>query len=1030
MQSIITGPENKNIFEKNQTVFESIISGINCENISKTAIICKDKSYTYEQFLVRVKEIYTEIQSKGVKRGDSVCFLLDRDLDLLCTIFAIALTGATYIPISPLYPASMVEFILNDSVSNYFITQNKYSSLLTKISTSSSVIFIEKNSSVTDNLPAVAFTFPKIASLDDVAYVLYTSGTTGVPKGVAIKHRSLLNDIHFMTHMQAKEHVFDITLFSTNICFDQSVEEIFPALSLYKTIIIANDFYDNFWIGHLPTLVVATPTVFRTGITYMKLPQSTKTLVLGGEKLVEADIENVFKHTNIDTIYNSYGPTECTDQCCVKTYTRDGIDRTVSVGTPILNTSIYILDPEFQPVPVGEIGEIYVAGEGVSAGYVNRPELNSKMFVPDIIQSNDVELKMYKSGDLGKINDKGELVCIDRIDKQIKLNGQRIEGGAIINTMLKVPGISAATLNVHVDDTGTGRLFGYVMPETADTEKIRQVLTTTYPSNHVPIKIFALKEFPETLNGKLDTNRLPITSIEKTRSDIVAPANDTEVRLVHLFKSILKIDGPISITDNFYELGGHSILAAQLLSQINNTFKSSMSMLDFLTDPRPIYLSSLLSNDSQLNSDDVKKAALSSIMTDPSTFLEGGKKVLVIGSGVAGIRVATFLKQLGTDFSIVEKNSRVGGVWLNTSKDSKLQVTSDTYQLDDQHPFQSLYPNRDEVIEYLEKYTQEQGFLNRIQFNTEVVDIHYTSDKKFNAVLKKNGVENVTEFDSVIICTGRLQVPYIPKWANNCYMTNRACHSSAIDKQDLQGKDIVVVGAGSYAIESFILAHKRGAKSVTLLARKTYWILPSFAESALNSYINPDTVDFKEDYSAGTSLLRSQLSNYYKINGLEKLIPRPEYSGLGVETSTSDDFFAFARLSNSHFVIDEVDHIVDQKIFLKNSVQELNYDYLICATGYHVPEYSFLKTICGLKPFLYKGYMSLNDPRITFVGLTDDIISFVKPLKFNIEAAYNCIRSISQRPSIEKIRQWVVDTPYDLLVKYKSYLDWIKQDEK
>jgi len=1018
MKSILTGENHPEYFHKGKTVFSEIFEGINDGNKNKDAFIFNDTVYSYEFFKKRIIQIVDLLDKKGVKKGDRLVIKLKRDPDLICTIFAVSLLGGIYVPVSPLYPKSMVDFILEDSESVFFVTSEEGvpcgDSSVVNISLKE-LRSVERD--IEDILPDI--------SLDEESYVLYTSGTTGVPKGVAIRHKSILNDVYYMVRTQMDESHYDRVLFSTNICFDQSLEEILPGLLLYKTIIVAQDFYDTKCLNQSPTLVVATPTVFRSVISDSFLPRSVTAVVLGGEKVNVKDIEDIFRTTNVSIVFNSYGPTECTDQCCVKKYCRDDKDLNISVGFPIANTMVYVLDENLRPVDYGEVGEIYISGAGVSPGYLNRDDSNSKNFIRDPFSTDEV--KMFKTGDFGMINSSLELECIDRIDNQIKLNGQRIESDAVVNAMMSIEGVKSAVLNVHVDSRGFGSLYAYMTPKSVNLTKVKSMLQKKFPASHVPSNFFLLSKFPETSNGKLDVKSLPVKKRRADEVTVSKPTNKIERDISELFKQVLRISGEVGRFENFYELGGHSILASQLVSRINNQYGISLDMLSFVENPTPKKLADLITEHVKDTDIDFKSDLLS-IQQDLREFPEGGKNILVIGSGISGLKTALFLKKKGVVFDIIEKNSRVGGVWLKTSKKSKLQVTSDNYEIDGSHKYSKAYPQRDEVIDHIESVYRDSGIFEKIQFNSEVVDVGYNEAKKIIVTTKSNEAVHEKEYDSIVVCTGRLQEQNLPAWASNCHMAGRAFHASELDSFDLKDKDVVVVGAGSYAVESFISAHEQGARNVTLIARKTYWVLPSFAEIVLNSYIDKETLKLKDDYYVGTSKLRLLLIEYYKTRNLEHFIPEDENSSFGVEASTSDFFFDAAQKDNSTLIVGEIDHIIDNDLYLKTGIR-IKYDYIICGTGYKTPKFDFLKRISGSKTYIYKGYMSLSDPRIAFVGLIDDIISFVKPLEENIQYAFNAITKKACRPSLAKIKSWISETPSDMILNYKSFISLMRDDE-
>lgn len=1012
-------------FYKNPNIIhKQIIDNINKNNCFKIALIHADKKVNYLDFKKNVIQLANLLHLKGVKKGDVVGVLLDRDFDLIYTIFAVSLLGATYLPLSPLYPDTMIDFVIKDSGMGFMVTKSKFKKIGKLLTINLDILGDAISKVDSDNL-----SFSVIVGLDDLSYIIYTSGTTGVPKGVAITHKSLINDIYFIVKDQIKDTcLLEVTLFSTNICFDQSVEEIYPALFTFNTVVIVQDFFDNSWVEHGVTLAITTPSVFLAQLGIGTVPNSIKGLVLGGERLTKKDISEVFTKTKISILYNSYGPTECTDQCAVKYYTRSDLPiDTISIGSPISNTNIYILDESLNKVKNGHVGEIYISGDGVAYGYVKRPELNKKSFIKDPFCDGFV---MYKSGDLGVFLDNGEVRCLGRVDNQLKVNGIRIESESVEavikesdNSISKVFVIIKTDLN-HLD-----RLVAYVTPKTVDTNLLLSNLKLKLPTNYLPHKILAIEEFPMTLNGKMDVYRLPLWDDgKKDICDILKPNDDVELKVLNFIKEVLSVNYEISMDSNFYDLGGHSILAAQLISKVNAEYKTMLNMTDFVVDANAYYLTSLIKN-SFNNKYVVKiKKDMKSIFQENKNKPFSSGKILVVGAGMSGIKTALLLKRKGIDFDIIDKNKMFGGIWIHgANSTSKLQTPSFHYNLEEKYKYKKLYPTRNEVIEYCKNLTEKESLVDHFIPETEILDINYSHQNQLKVTLFSNHEKKENEYSAVIVCTGRYQKPYLPRWANNCFMTHKACHACDLDKVNVEGKDIVVVGAGSYAIEAFCFAYKNKAKSVTLISRKTYWILPNFADALLDTAIDMDTLKLKDDYNQITNDLKLQLLNFYIKHNIEKLIPDSENSNFGIKITTSDEFFKVVNSEKTKVLIDEVGSIFDNEITLKSG-NKIAFDYMICATGYYPPKFDFLNTITNKTPYLYKGYLLLNEPRIGFVGLQDDFVSFIKPLDTNVELVYNSISDLAKRPSVESVSRWIDDTPYDLITNYKTYLEWIQQD--
>ncbi len=451
-------------YPKDKTVPE-LINEIAIKNPAKTAIYFKDKNLSYTDLNQQSNRLANYLAHLGVKKGDIVGLAVDRSPEMIITLLAILKTGAAYLPLDPQYPKGRIELMLEDSSAKYIIVSQTHAEHFDSQNNQLIIeeVFIKLNNH-SNQCPSVHTTG------NDLAYILYTSGSTGKPKGVQIEHHSLTN---FLLSVQKKPgiHIEDKLLAITTISFDIAATEIYlPLISGASIILVdSNTAKDGRELLQLVqekniSIMQATPTTWRMMLAAGWDKQLPLKIICTGEALPKDLAESLIdKGTEI---WNGYGPSETTIWSSIKQLGKD--ENLITIGKPIDNTQIYILDENQNHVPIGTSGELYIAGEGLARGYLNRPDLTEEKFIKNPLSISHKE-KMYKTGDLGYYLENGEIVCLGRIDAQVKIRGHRIELGEIEYNLVQQAGIKEAVVIAQGENPENQSLLAYIVPDENDS---------------------------------------------------------------------------------------------------------------------------------------------------------------------------------------------------------------------------------------------------------------------------------------------------------------------------------------------------------------------------------------------------------------------------------------------------------------------------------------------------------------------------------------------------------------------------------
>lgn len=541
----------------------------------KTAVVFGNQQMTYRKLNEKANMLARLIRSKGVKRNAIVGLMVERSIEMIVAMLAIIKAGAAYLPIDLQFPVNRNQYMLNDSGTNILLTLKSVSK---DFDFNGEKIYIDAPEAYLSNSSDIEC----INESRDLIYVIYTSGSTGKPKGVMVEHRAVHNFINGIC--QIIDFLPEKTIVSlTTISFDIHVLETLLALCKGLTVVIADprSFYQC--LGDIRIdMLQTTPSTMQLILNNeenLKYIRNIKDIMLGGE----AFPPRLLKHLKTITkakIYNMYGPTETTVWSMVKELT---LDNEITIGKPIANTQVYILDGNNHSAPIGAVGELCISGDGVARGYLNRDELTSKKFINNPFIQGE---RLYKTGDMAKWLQNGEIEFIGRVDNQVKIRGFRIELAEIEQCLLTNTSIKECAVTFKENQSGDKYLVAYYTSnrELSTTEIIAH-LSKSLPEHMIPRFYIRLEELPLTPNGKLDRNALPDPDTSRPNLDTryQAPGNDVEERILEIWKKIINCDA--GTHDNFFELGGNSILLSMMYSEIEKLYPGKISITQIFSYP-------------------------------------------------------------------------------------------------------------------------------------------------------------------------------------------------------------------------------------------------------------------------------------------------------------------------------------------------------------------------------------------------------------------------------------------------------------
>ena len=543
------------------------------------AVIDGEQRLTYAQLAVRVGVVGDQLRKAGVGPEDRVGVCLARGADLVVALLGVLQTGAAYVPLDPTYPAERLRFMFEDAGLVAVVTQRSTASALPE-----------------HNLPTVgmdglaagagaggAEAGPAVPA--NLAYLIYTSGSTGRPKATAIEHRQAVALVHWSQATFGPEELAGV-LFSTSVCFDMSVFELFVTLASGGTVIVAENALT------LPTLAArdevtllnTVPSAAAELARQGAMPAGVRSINLGGEVLTATLVDRLYKFPGVERVCDLYGPSEDTT---FSTWAQRELGGPVTIGRVIANSRLYLVDEDLQLVPTGAIGEIVLAGEGVARGYLGRPDLTAERFVPDPF-APEPGGRLYRTGDLARYGADGQLQYLGRRDHQVKIRGFRVELGEIQARLEAHPEVvETAVLAREHAQRGTYLVaFVVLAPEaTVTVETLADWVKVVVPTHMAPTVWHVLPALPRTPNGKLDRRALPEdAAIMEGAAGAVPAAGPVEELVAALWGELLGI-ATVGRTDNFFELGGHSLLATQLISRLREQLQIELPLMRFFEAP-------------------------------------------------------------------------------------------------------------------------------------------------------------------------------------------------------------------------------------------------------------------------------------------------------------------------------------------------------------------------------------------------------------------------------------------------------------
>jgi amino acid adenylation domain-containing protein len=556
------------------------------------ALVSDRQTLTYGELEVRANRLAHHLRTLGVGPEVIVGLCLGRSPLMVVAALAILKAGGAYIPLDPDYPAERLRFMLEDAKAAVLIARQEIGE---RISGGRwKTLDIEKRALQISDYPETA---PEVSlNGNNLAYVIYTSGSTGRPKGVQITHQSLLNLVQW--HQRAFAiSPSDRASQVASIGFDAAVWELWPNLAAGSSVHFPDEAVRvapeplRDWLVAERITVSFVPTPLAEALIALEWPEESalRLLLTGGDALHHYPSARLpFQ------LINNYGPTECTVVATSGLVTAGGhADGVPPIGRPIDDLQVYILDEYLQPVPNGAIGELHIAGRGVGRGYLNRPDLNAQKFIANPFSQTPGD-RMYKTGDLARYLPDGQIAFVGRIDEQIKVRGYRIEPEEIATLLDRCYGVEASVV-VARGENGDTRLIAYVVPTAGvklDHDSLQAYLKKYLPDYMIPAAFVRIDHLPIAPNGKIDRAMLPAPTAENTSEDKirVGPSTPVEARVVAILAQLLGVQ-KVGVHDNFFFLGGHSLLGTQLIARARDSFGIELPLRTVFDSPTASQLS-------------------------------------------------------------------------------------------------------------------------------------------------------------------------------------------------------------------------------------------------------------------------------------------------------------------------------------------------------------------------------------------------------------------------------------------------------
>lgn len=614
---------------------------------NKIAAIFGETSLTFKELNEKANALANYLINNGITHGDIVGILLNRSIEMLVCIIAILKSGATYVPIDPNYPEHRIKYILDNSSIKIILSEKD---LLNKFDINCKIINAKLSNKDIYDKNSIKNLNIKI-NPEDLSYIIYTSGSTGNPKGVMLTHKGVVNLIYSIKDRFKFNTNYNIVSLTT-ICFDIFVfESIYPLCTGMTTVITNSDeqnipqFLNKLCIKNNVKILQTTPS--RLGLLLndpnsLDFIRNAKVIVMGGEAVPPNLIKKLKNLTNARLI-NGYGPTECTVYASFKDLTDT---EEINIGTPVANSSMYILDNNMHVLPIGVPGNLYISGDGVGKGYLNRENLTKEKFINDPFIPGNI---MYNTGDVAKFMPNGDVHYIGRSDFQVKIHGLRIELEEIEKQISSYKHISTSAVCVKKDSSQRDILCAYFIADRIiSINNLKEFLRKMLPTYMVPVYFKQVTEFKHTPNGKIDRKSLPDPEFIKTTTKIIRPETETEKLLAKIVQNILATN-PISITDNIFDLGADSLTALRLqidlLSEGINVPYSDIFKYNTIKD-LALRIDSNVNTEVTLHDDNYDYTKIDNLLSKNNInsiqdlhYEELGNVILTGGTGFLGIHI-------------------------------------------------------------------------------------------------------------------------------------------------------------------------------------------------------------------------------------------------------------------------------------------------------------------------------------------------------------------------------------------------------
>ncbi len=569
-------------------------------NPNAVALVYDDQRFSYRELNERANQLAHYLISLQIGADVLVGLFIDRSPEMIIGLLGVLKAGGAYVPIDPTYPKDRIEAMLSTARFPVLLTREP---LVERLPDNCRLVRLDSEWPVISGESA-ANPINRVTA-DNLCYVIFTSGSTGAPKAAAVHHQGWINLLNwFSKEFRVSEH--DKGLIISSFSFDITQRSIaMPLINGGELHLLPSSYYDPELIlqtihDHQITLLNCSPSTFYPLVeksTYDKLT-SLRCLFLGGEAISASRLVKWVNSGHCGAIIaNVYGAAECSDVSAFYTLHdfESYVKSSVPAGKAIYNTQVYILNKKLEPVPAGVVGEIYLAGDGVGKGYINDPVLTAQKFIPNPFTPGTL---LYKTGDLGRFLPDGNIEFNGRVDHQVKIRGLRIELGDIESALRQHPFVKEAVVLVKMLASGDPYLVAYLVPETPvplgdsiEIERyvgmIRQFVKAKLPGFMIPGFFLVLTEFPLNPNGKIDRKALPEPDYAQTLAAAAAEAmvcSATEKQLIGVYKKVLG-QTQVGLDDNFFEIGGHSLMATQVVSIINERFGIKLSLADLLAEP-------------------------------------------------------------------------------------------------------------------------------------------------------------------------------------------------------------------------------------------------------------------------------------------------------------------------------------------------------------------------------------------------------------------------------------------------------------